>query len=387
MEITGKLCDVKLNQNKVRVTEAFIDDIVNHKFENLTLPLCADVRGLINDRTIDHEYDPVTNEFHSQIIGGLYDFQKENSGEDTSLIIGARVMKRYGAVCNALTRLFVENRLKFSFEITCGEYVEEDDGSITIDASPLNYLEGVAVVTFPACEDAIARELVAECLAKGDECDLNTDEKMTASVTTEETLVIAEENTSVNAENETQVNAEVQTAAEQVNAEVKATAEQVNVEVQTADKQVNAEVKAADKQVNAETHENAEDNSASVQTAENAECKCEDPEDNDDDDQQNASCKKENASDEASHVPDTATLIAELKNTVESMAMELASLKESIASIKTEPVSEKQIASDENKHEEPVKVNAEVEPESEWTLLSPFMASMSIDEEKTWTLL
>lgn len=358
LDITGKLCDVKFNKNKVRVTEAFIDDIVTNIKENISLPLCADVSGLINDRTIAHMYDEKTRQFNSQIIGSIFEFHKEGFGEESSLTFRARVMKRYGAVCNALTRLFVENRLKFSFEIETGDYIEDEDGSITIDASPLNFLEGVAVVTFPACEDAIARELVAECLTKGDECDLDN-ENQNAAVEPE--VQIAESN---QAEQEQQVNANEQT-------QTASAPEAENASVDTEP------------------------------TVQNAESNCEDHEDDDKDDQQeinaecekpneeNAACKeKENASDESSHVPDTAKLIAELKNTVESMAMELASLKDSIASMKTE--SEKQVAAEEAKQNEPIQVNAEAEnnddASSKWSLLNPFMASMSVGDGKSWTL-
>ena len=385
LDIVGKLCDVKFNLNQVRVTEAFIDDIVEHWKDNISLPLCADVTGLINDRTIGHEYDPVNDEFHSQIIGGLYDFKKEGFGENASLVIGARVMKRYGAVCNALTRLFVENRLKFSFEITAGEFAQEEDGSITIDASPLNYLEGVAVVTFPACEDAIARELVAECLTKGDECDLNKD------VIQDENKNAATEPEKMNAE-ENQAKPETKTDEAAVNAE-QANAEQQNASEnnQPAPSQT-AEVKPAENEGKTKTAERTDDDH--------------DDKDHDDDDDnkqmasenepkpaaENVACdEKKNASEETSHVPDTARLIAELKNTVESMAMELASLKDSIASMKAEQTSEKQNASENVPHEEPKQINAEAKkPEDEtskWTLLNPFMASITVDDSKQWTLL
>jgi len=47
----------------------------------------------------------------------------------------ARIMKRNKAVCNAITQLFASSTLKFSFEISCGEYEEDTDGTIVIDAS------------------------------------------------------------------------------------------------------------------------------------------------------------------------------------------------------------------------------------------------------------
>lgn len=175
LTIRARLFDTKANLNGVRVTEAFLDEIVENEDKYICIPLCADVRGLLSNRTIGHMYDARTGEFHSTQIGAFRHFEKEVVDGNTYLVGQARVMKRNKAICKALSNLFADNALKFSFEITCSSYEELGDGTLLIDVDPKNFLEGMAVVTFPACEDAVALDLVAECLSKGDEnmADLN----------------------------------------------------------------------------------------------------------------------------------------------------------------------------------------------------------------------
>lgn len=79
-----------------------------------------------------------------------------------ALVGYARVMKRNKRVCKAIGELFAEGALKFSFEISCGTYETLDDDTILIDAADNNFIEGMCIVSFPACPEAVALELVAE---------------------------------------------------------------------------------------------------------------------------------------------------------------------------------------------------------------------------------
>lgn len=154
----------RANLNGARVTPAFLDEIVNNQEKYVGLPLNADVKALANGNynRLGHLYDARTGEFHSTQIGSFYKFEKEDF-EDGSYLIGyARIQKRNKAICKAIGELFADGSLNFSFEITCGSYEELDDGTIRIDAAEDNFLEGMAIVSFPACEDATALELVAE---------------------------------------------------------------------------------------------------------------------------------------------------------------------------------------------------------------------------------
>lgn len=165
----------KANLNGVRVTPAFLDEIVENSEKYVSLPLYADVRALKsgNYNRLGHLYDARTGEFHSTQIGSFYQFEKEDFDGGSYLVGYARIPKRDKKLSKAIAELFADNSLKVSFEIACGDCEEQEDGTTLIDASENNYLEGTAIVTFPACEDAVALEFVAQREAddtrKGDE--------------------------------------------------------------------------------------------------------------------------------------------------------------------------------------------------------------------------
>lgn len=174
MTAKARICEAPAaNLNGARVTEAFIDNIVGNE-AYVGLPLYADIKALTNGayNRLGHLYDTRTGEFHSTQIGSFYQFEKQVNGENCYLIGYARIPKRDKKLSKALSELFADGALKFSFELSVGEYEELDDNTILIDASENNYLEGTAIVTYPACEDAVALELVAQQAdetRKGDE--------------------------------------------------------------------------------------------------------------------------------------------------------------------------------------------------------------------------
>lgn len=167
--IKGVLFNLKVNANNVRVTEAFMDEIIAHKKKYIGDPLCADVSGLIKGKDIDHKYNKLLDVFTSQIIGSIVDFEKKETEDGAQCVITAKVLKRYREVCSAISNLFASGGLKFSFEVLVGEHTEDEDGVMIVDASDKNYLEGAAIVTYPACEEAVAMQLIAQCLNQGDE--------------------------------------------------------------------------------------------------------------------------------------------------------------------------------------------------------------------------
>lgn len=154
----------KANLNGAAVTPAFVDDIIANEERYVGLPLYADVRALKDGRynRLGHLYDSKTGEFHSTQIGSFYQFEKEEFDEGAYLVGYARIPKRDKKISKAIAELFADGALKFSFEIACGDYEELEDGTFLIDASENNHLEGTAIVTFPACEDAVALEFVAQ---------------------------------------------------------------------------------------------------------------------------------------------------------------------------------------------------------------------------------
>lgn len=165
MTVKARICEApEANLNGARVTEDFIDEIVGNDAKYTGLPLYADVKALIGGRynRLGHLYDAKTGEFHSTQIGSFYKFEKQKNGDNCALIGYARIPKRNKKLTKAISELFANGDLKFSFELSVGEYEELDDNTILIDASENNYLEGTAIVTYPACEEAVALELVAQ---------------------------------------------------------------------------------------------------------------------------------------------------------------------------------------------------------------------------------
>lgn len=237
----------KANLNGARVTAAFVDEIISNEARYVGLPLYADVKALKGGKynRLGHLYNSRTGEFHSTQIGSFYEFAKEEFDGGCYLVGYARIPKRDKQLAKAIAELFAENALKFSFEISCGEYTELNDGTFEIDASENNFLEGTAIVTFPACEEAVALEFVAQRADLSAEAD-DTERGETEMAENKE--VVAEEvKTAETAQPETEVeNTEV---AELENAE---TVETENVETETA------EVDAKAEEVETETAETEE---------------------------------------------------------------------------------------------------------------------------------
>ena len=208
------------NLNGVRCTEAFLDEIVENQSKYVGLPLCADVVNLVKGRyqKLGHCYNPKTGTFSSSMIGSFYEFEKEELKNGEVALVGyARILKRNKHVCKAVCELFAAGALKVSFEIACGSYEELDDETILIDKADENYLEGMCIVSFPACPQAVAQDLVAEINGIGKEAENMTDVIESAEITAEETVeqaapeaeeMIAEEQTEERAATESEVASE-----------------------------------------------------------------------------------------------------------------------------------------------------------------------------------
>lgn len=184
LTIKARLFDLQANLNGVRVTRDFMDEIVANESKYVGIPLYADIHGLIAKQPIGHMYNPRTGEFLSTQIGSFCHYEEEITEENVCLIGYARVMKRNKTVCKAIEDLYRDGNLKFSFELSCGSYSTDENGVIVIDVHPSNYFEGEAIVTFPACQEAVALQLVAECLNKGDD-NMTTEENTTVETTDE----------------------------------------------------------------------------------------------------------------------------------------------------------------------------------------------------------
>lgn len=134
----------KANLNGVRVTEGFIDEIIADEERYVGLPLYADVKSLLSGKysNLGHMYNQKTGEFYSTQIGSFYQFEKEEFEGGAYLVGYARIPKRNKKLSKAIAGLFADGALKFSFEIACSDYEEDEEGIFVIDASENNYLEG-----------------------------------------------------------------------------------------------------------------------------------------------------------------------------------------------------------------------------------------------------
>lgn len=238
----------KANLNGVKVTEAFIDEIIADEERYVGLPLYADIKSLTSGKysNLGHMYNAKTGEFYSTQIGSFYQFEKEEFDGGAYLVGYARIPKRNVKLSKAIAELFAEGALKFSFEIACSDYSEDEDGTLVIDASENNYLEGTAIVTFPACEDAVALEFVAESNAD----DTERGETEMADVEKLETeQALAEETEATTQISETEKVEETQPEAV------------AETEIETAEKEAETEVEA-EEDASCKKEEKAEETAA-----------------------------------------------------------------------------------------------------------------------------
>ena len=246
----------KANLNGVKVTEAFIDEIIADEERYVGLPLYADIKSLTSGKysNLGHMYNAKTGEFYSTQIGSFYQFEKEEFDGGAYLVGYARIPKRNVKLSKAIAELFAEGALKFSFEIACSDYSEEEDGTLVIDASENNYLEGTAIVTFPACEDAVALEFVAESNAD----DTERGETEMADVEKLETeQALAEETEATTQISETEQVKETQPEAV------------AETEIETAEKEAETEVEAEEDASCKKKEEKAEETETAAVYVEN----------------------------------------------------------------------------------------------------------------------
>lgn len=157
--ISMRMLSTLPNKNKEGVTKEFIDEIVSNPEKYLCLPLYADVEKLVERDygALGHMFNRFTGKFRSTQVGGFASLSKTEDEFGTSLIGEARVPKRESDICQCIAELYESGALGFSFEITCNkEDTVVKDGVRYVDVSPRNLLTGMAIVSHPACEEAVA---------------------------------------------------------------------------------------------------------------------------------------------------------------------------------------------------------------------------------------
>ena len=347
------------NLNGVRCTHDFLSEIVEHQDKYIGLPLCADVKNLAQGRyeKLGHCYNPVTGTFLTSMIGSFYKFESVATEDDGEALVGyARILKRNKSVCKAIGELFAEGALKFSFEIACGSYETLEDQTILIDAADDNYLEGMCVVSFPACPEAVALQLVAEIEACNK--DLTKEAENMPNEEAEQPIetVVAEEAAEQEAEPEKVETAEVEPEENKEVAEVVVT--QTHVEVD--------DVRAFDTETGEEVEEHNVHETTTRNIAEEQQTEEEEKE------EETAACKDDDEKKENAEIASLRDMIAELRN-------ELSQMNESIQDVR------KLFAEREEKPEQAVNpFMAEIEqPVKKYSLLESDDTPVS----KQWSLL
>lgn len=342
------------NLNGVRCTHEFLSEIVEHQDKYIGLPLCADVKNLAQGRyeKLGHCYNPVTGTFLTSMIGSFYKFESVATENDGEALVGyARILKRNKAVCKAIGELFAEGALKFSFEIACGSYETLDDKTILIDAADDNYLEGMCVVSFPACPEAVALQLVAEIEACNKDLTKEAEDMPNEEAEQPIETVVAEEVTEQEAEQTAEVKPETDEVVAEETAAVVVTETHVEVD----------EANAYDTETGEEVSErNVHETTTRTYAEEEQQ------------EEETAACKDDKEKEDE---------IASLKEMIAELRKELVSVTEGINDVRNMFAErEKQVAETVNPFmaeiEQPVKKYSLLESDNEpaskqWSLLDP----------------
>ena len=165
LKIRMRLFSTQPNHNREGVTEAFIDEIIANPEKYACLPLYVDVERLRsrNYASQGHMFNRETGRFYSTQIGSFFSFYKVSDEYGVSLFGEARIPKREDDICQCIIELYNMGILNFSFEIKYNKSaVIIKDGIQYVDASPLNAITGMAIVSVPAYTESKAYSLVAE---------------------------------------------------------------------------------------------------------------------------------------------------------------------------------------------------------------------------------
>lgn len=163
MAIRVKMLSDRRNLNQMRVTAAFIHQIVADRAMYIGTPLVVDRYRLENGQytRLTHLQDADTGEFSTEQIGSFVDFEAEQEADGELALIGtARIEKRFERACAAIRELYERDQLCVSYEIIVDTYLQTPN-EIVIDAAEGNSLIGMCIVSLPAYEDARALALVA----------------------------------------------------------------------------------------------------------------------------------------------------------------------------------------------------------------------------------
>ena len=209
LRVHFKLMDNAGNLNHEGASSAFISDLINRQEQFECLPVYVDMERLLagDYDNLGHMYSKLTRQFGTTQFGSLTRFYSETNNDGViSLYAEARFPKRELDACKALVAMYEEGKLCVSVELRYNkEHTFRKDGVLFVDAHEDNALAGIAIVSNPACETAVALDMVAEKKADDSpivtdgeepmnrgETDLKDEEKMTAEVIEDTETAVAE---------------------------------------------------------------------------------------------------------------------------------------------------------------------------------------------------
>lgn len=188
MAIKVKMLSDRRNLNSMRVTAAFIEQVVANRQRYIGTPLMVDKLRLESGQynRLTHLQDERTGAFCSQQIGSFVNFEIMKEADGEIVLVGiARIEKRFERACTAVQELYEMGKLCVSFEITASVYEQRED-ELIIDAADENNLIGMCIVSIPAYEDARALALVASMMTSANE--VITERKLSTEVENEKII-------------------------------------------------------------------------------------------------------------------------------------------------------------------------------------------------------
>lgn len=166
LKVRFKLADNVGNQNNEGMTGAFIKDLIERQDQFECLPVYVDMNRLLagDYDNLTHMYSKLTKKFKTQQFGSLTNFYAETGADGViSLCAEARFPKRELEACMGLVTMYELGKLCVSVELRYNpEFTVYKNGVMFIDANEDNALTGIAIVSDPACRDAVAFDMVAE---------------------------------------------------------------------------------------------------------------------------------------------------------------------------------------------------------------------------------
>lgn len=183
MAVKFRAMSTKENLNGDIIERSFMDSILASPALYIGTPIKVDIASLLRNKKLGHRFNRNTGEWETDQIGSIQSFEIEEGEDEDILYCTARIEKGKSEVCNAVSALYEDGALAFSFEIIAGD-LRVENGVTYIGASENNYLTAMCVVTKPAYQDGYAVALAAEV----EETDMEENKNLAVEAEVTETV-------------------------------------------------------------------------------------------------------------------------------------------------------------------------------------------------------